>query len=33
MIGATALQHGLTLLSNVRKYFEDIGGLQIESLQ
>ena len=32
MIGVTALQHGLTLLTNNRKHFEDIGGLQVESL-
>ena len=33
MIGATALQHDIPLLTNNRKHFEDIGGLQIESLR
>jgi predicted nucleic acid-binding protein len=32
MIGVTARQHGLTLLTNNRKHFEDTGGLQVESL-
>jgi tRNA(fMet)-specific endonuclease VapC len=32
MIGATALQHDLTLLTNDRRHFESIAGLQIESL-
>jgi predicted nucleic acid-binding protein len=32
MIGATALQHDLTLLTNNRRHFESIAGLQIESL-
>ncbi len=30
-IGATALRHGLTLLTNNRRHFERIDGLQIES--
>ena len=33
MIGVTALQYDLTLLTNNRRHFEEIGGLQIESLQ
>ena len=32
MIGVTALQHDLTLLTNNRKHFENIEGLRIESL-
>jgi tRNA(fMet)-specific endonuclease VapC len=32
IIGVTALQHGLTLLTNNRRHFENIGGLRIESL-
>ena len=32
MIGATALQHHLALLSNNRRHFELIEGLQLESL-
>jgi tRNA(fMet)-specific endonuclease VapC len=32
MIGVTAVQHDLTLLTNNRKHFEDIEGLRIESL-
>ena len=32
MIGATALQHHLTLLSNNRRHFELIEGLQLASL-
>ncbi len=32
MIGATALQHDLTLLTNNLRHFESIAGLQIESL-
>ena len=32
MIGVTARQHDLTLLTNNRRHFEDIAGLQIESL-
>jgi tRNA(fMet)-specific endonuclease VapC len=31
-IAATALQHGVTLLTNNRRHFERIEGLQIESL-
>ena len=31
LIGATALRHNLTLLSNNRKHFEGIEGLKIES--
>ena len=33
MIGVTALQHDLTLFTNNRRHFKEIGGLQIESLQ
>jgi predicted nucleic acid-binding protein len=33
MIGATGLQPDIPLLTNNRKHFEDIGGLQIESLR
>ena len=32
MIAATALQHDLTLLTNNRRHFERIDGLQIESV-
>lgn len=32
LIGATALQHTLTLLTNNRRHFERIDGLRIESL-
>jgi len=32
MIGVTARQHGLTLLTNNRRQFENIDGLRIESL-
>jgi len=32
LIGATALRHSLTLLTNNRQNFERIQGLQIESL-
>ncbi len=32
LIGATALRHSLTLLTNNRQHFERIQGLQIESL-
>ena len=32
MIGVTALQHNLTLLTNNRRHFENIEGLGIESL-
>jgi predicted nucleic acid-binding protein len=32
MIGVTARHHDLTLLTNNRRHFEDIAGLQIESL-
>ena len=32
LIGATALQHGLTLLTNNRRHFENIEGLRMESL-
>ena len=32
MIGVTARQHDPTLLTNNRRHFEDIAGLQIESL-
>jgi len=32
MIGVTARQHGLTLLTNNRRHFEHIEGLQMESL-
>lgn len=31
LIAATALRHNLTLLTNNRKHFESIAGLQIES--
>lgn len=31
-IGATALQHNLTLLSNNRRHFEMVEGLRLESL-
>jgi predicted nucleic acid-binding protein len=31
LIAATALQHNLILLTNDRKHFKDIAGLQIES--
>ncbi len=31
LIAATALRHGLTLLTNNRKHFEGIAGLEIES--
>ena len=31
LIGVTALQHDLTLLTNNRRYFELIEGLRIES--
>jgi predicted nucleic acid-binding protein len=31
LIAATALRHGMTLLTNNRKHFETIAGLQIES--
>jgi len=31
LIAATALRHGLTLLTNNRKHFEGIAGLKIES--
>lgn len=31
MIGATAVRHGLVLLSNNRRHFERISGLEIES--
>ena len=31
LIAATALRHDLTLLTNNRKHFKDIAGLQIES--
>jgi tRNA(fMet)-specific endonuclease VapC len=31
MIGVTACQHGLTLLTNNRRHFENIEGLRIES--
>jgi len=33
LIGATALHHDLTLLTNNRRHFERIEGLRIESLQ
>jgi tRNA(fMet)-specific endonuclease VapC len=32
LIGATALRHNLTLLTNNRRHFERIAGLRIESL-
>ena len=32
IIGVTAHQHGLTLLTNNRRHFENIDGLRIESL-
>ena len=32
LIGATALRHGLTLLTNNRRHFERIEGLAIESV-
>lgn len=32
LIGATALQHNLTLLTNNHRHFENIEGLRIESL-
>jgi tRNA(fMet)-specific endonuclease VapC len=32
LIGATALQHDLTLLTNNRRHFERLDGLDIESL-
>jgi predicted nucleic acid-binding protein len=32
LIGATALQHNLTLLTNNRRHFERIDGLRIESI-
>jgi tRNA(fMet)-specific endonuclease VapC len=32
LIGVTARQHGLTLLTNNRRHFENIDGLRIESL-
>jgi tRNA(fMet)-specific endonuclease VapC len=32
LIGVTALQHNLTLLTNNRRHFENIEGLRIESL-
>ena len=32
LIGATALRHGLTLLTNNRRHFERIEGLTIESV-
>jgi len=32
MIGVSALQHNLTLLTNNRRHFENIEGLRIESL-
>jgi tRNA(fMet)-specific endonuclease VapC len=31
LIGATALRHNLTLLTNNRRHFERIAGLRIES--
>ena len=31
LIGVTALQHDLTLLTNNRRHFELVGGLRIES--
>lgn len=32
LIGVTALQHGLTLLTNNRRHFENIEGVRIESI-
>lgn len=32
LIAATALEHGLTLLSNNRRHFESIPGLRLESV-
>jgi tRNA(fMet)-specific endonuclease VapC len=32
LIGATALRHSLTLLTNNRRHFDRIGGLRIESV-
>ena len=32
LIGSTALQHNLTVLTNNRRHFEQIEGLQLESL-
>ena len=32
MIASTALEHGLTLLSNNRRHFENIPGLRLESV-
>jgi len=32
LIGVTAIQHDLTLLTNNRRHFEVIGGLSLESL-
>lgn len=32
MIGATAIRHDLTLLTNNRRHFERVGGLQIVSI-
>ena len=32
LIAASALRHGLTLLTNNRKHFEPVEGLQIESI-
>ncbi len=32
LIGAIALQHNLTLMTNNRRHFEMVGGLQLESL-
>jgi predicted nucleic acid-binding protein len=32
LIGATALRHNLTLLTNNRRHFERIDGLRIESI-
>lgn len=32
LIAAAALRHNLTLLTNNRKHFENVGGLRIESL-
>ena len=32
LIGAIALQHGLILMTNNRRHFEMVGGLQLESL-
>ena len=33
LIGVTAVQHNVTLLTNNRRHFERITGIQIESLQ